>query len=165
MGKFERVVKLTEGLQYRGITPSLPSELESLKSAASAAMDVGTLREHPFLGETLCKGKHKVNSEEKEKHLRSYQPGGTLRETISITTTPRKDYQQEENYYRYFQTGDLVQKSNQQNRSVLKKKETDKNEFEILEFKLIRDFLKMNFTSGVSSSSSFPTESMNGTDQ
>ena len=50
---------------------------------------------------TLRKEKQKVNLEEKEKYRRSHQAGRTLRETIAMTTRPRKDCRQDENYTRY----------------------------------------------------------------
>ena len=86
---------------------------------------------------------------------------GILRETISTTTNPRAtDYQQEENYFRYFQPGGPVQR-NQQNSGVPKKKEADKIEFE--KFPNSNSFViwKMNFKSEVCwPSSSFPTEAI-----
>ena len=55
----------------------------------------------PMAGwETPCKEEHKVTLEEKENHLRSPQPGKTLRKTISTKVRPQKDYQLQENFGR-----------------------------------------------------------------
>ena len=63
-------------------------------------------------------------------HFRSYQPRRTLRETITITTRPRKDYQQEENYLPSYQRGGILCKVI--NRTVVsqRRKKPIKIEFE-----------------------------------
>ena len=72
-----------------------------------------------------------------------------LRETISVTTRPRKDYQQDENY-----------QSNQQNSGVPQKKEAEQIGFEKFPGSNSCVIWKVLFKIEVCSSSSFPKEAM-----